>query len=273
LLLSVICFFGSGIAGAQEPMEVKKTPSDLKIHTNSLGMELVWIPPGNFRMGSPKNEPDRVTDELLHKVTLSKGFYMSRHLITVEKWKAVMGDSPTTRSLAPKLPLPGLSWDDCQHFIEKLSKKEKIQYRLPTEAEWEYACRAGTTTPYWTGKNISTAQANIAADLESSVQIHGGRGPDRYYERLEVAGSYPPNPFGLYDMHGGIWQWCNDWYGPYPDKDVVDPPGPNRGDARVLRGGCFNRPPQFCRAAQRYSRDPKSAVDSGFRVAFTPVEP
>ena len=176
-------------------------------------------------------------------------------------------------ALPPKLPMPGLSWDDCQQFIKKLGKKENLPYRLPTEAEWEYACRAGTTTAYWTGKKISPEQANIVADLESSIFLNPSRrSPDYdYYKRLEPVGSFPASPFGLYDMHGGLWQWCNDWYGSYPDKDVVDPRGPDRGEVRVVRGGCFDKPSELCRSAQRNGRNPdERGVNSGFRLVFTP---
>ena len=132
-----------------------------KNFTNSIGMKFVWIPPGTFMMGSPKEEKRTASyDETQHKVTLTKGFYMGVYPVTQEQWQAVMGNNPSHFKGEKNLPVEMVSWDDCQEFIKKLREKDKKPYRLPTEAEWEYACRAGTTTPFHFGETISTDQAN-----------------------------------------------------------------------------------------------------------------
>src|SRR5207249_4874744 len=128
--------------------------------TNSIGMRFVWIPPGNFTMGSPKEENKRGYDENQHKVALTKGFYMGVYTVTQEQWQAVMGNNPSDFKGEKNLPVEKVSWDDCQKFCQKLREKDKYHYRLPTEAEWEYSCRAGTTTPFHFGDTISTDQAN-----------------------------------------------------------------------------------------------------------------
>jgi formylglycine-generating enzyme required for sulfatase activity len=131
-----------------------------KTFTNSIGVKFVWIPPGTFMMGSPKEEEDRGYDESQHKVTLSKGFYMSVHLMTQEEWQAVMGSNPSKFKGEQNLPVEQVSWEDCQEFVKKLREKDEKPYRLPSEAEWECSCRAGTTTPFHFGEIISTDQAN-----------------------------------------------------------------------------------------------------------------
>ena len=138
----------------------KKDPT--KTFTNGIGMKFVWIPPGNFMMGSPKEEKERNPDETQHKVTLTKGFYMGVYAVTQKQWKDVMGNNPSKNTGEKNLPVDFISWDDCQEFIKKLRVKDKKPYRLPTEAEWEYACRAGTTTPFHFGETISTDQIGRA---------------------------------------------------------------------------------------------------------------
>jgi formylglycine-generating enzyme required for sulfatase activity len=128
-------------------------------------MKFVWIPPGTFMMGSPKEEKERKPDEIQHKVTLTKGFYLGVYAVTQEEWQAVMGKNPSFFKAEKKLPVECVFWDHCQDFVKKMREKDKKPYRLPTEAEWEYACRAGTTTPFHFGENISTAQANYLGDL------------------------------------------------------------------------------------------------------------
>src|SRR5471030_1788704 len=135
-----------------------------KNFTNSLGMKFVWIPPGTFLMGSPKEEKGREAIETQHKVTLTKGFYMTVYLVTQEQWKEVMGNNPSHFKGEKNLPVEQVSWEDCQAFIKKLREKDKRAYRLPTEAEWEFCCRAGTKTPFHFGETISTAQANYSGE-------------------------------------------------------------------------------------------------------------
>jgi formylglycine-generating enzyme required for sulfatase activity len=234
----------------------KKDPP--KNFTNSLGMKFVWIPPGSFVMGSPKEEKDRKANETQHKVTLTKGFYLGVYTITKEQWKAVMGNTPSPDKGKKNLPVETVSWLDCQDFIKRLQEKDKKPYRLPTEAEWEYACRAGTTTPFFFGDTISTKQATF------------GKGKKGYSPlNTTPVGSFPANAWGLYDMHGNVWQWCQDWFGDYPQKDVVDPQGPENGKERVLRGGSFTDLAQHLRSAQRHKFEPIGRDHTvGFRLCF-----
>ena len=203
--------------------------------TNFLGMEFVWIEPGTFLMGSPSSEADRDGDESQHQVTLTKGFYMQTTEVTQGQWKVVMGNNPSAFSnCGDNCPVEQVSWNDVQEFIHKLNSRTGEPYRLPTEAEWEYACRAGSNTPFNTGDSLSTDQANYDDGNSRFVRMfllkYSRVGP------LPVKG-FPPNAWGLYDMHGNVWEWCADWYGDYPPDSVVEPTGPSSGSTRVLRGG------------------------------------
>ena len=205
----------------------------LKYFTNSLGMKFVWIPPGNFMMGSPGGEKERSKNEILHKVTLSKGFYMGVYPVTQEEWQAVMGDNPSFFKGEKNLPVEQVSWGECQEFIEKLRVRDKKFYRLPTEAEWEYACRAGTTGRFYFGETLSTLQANY--DHKFSF----GLGKPVIRGKTTPVGIFPANDWGLHDMHGNVSQWCQDWSGDYSKKEEVDPQGPEIGKERVFRGGSW----------------------------------
>src|ERR1022692_2905535 len=148
----LFCLALAAILASGFPIHAQDKKEPPKNFTNSIGMKFVWIPPGSFMMGSPKDEQAHGQDETLHKVTLSKGFYMSVYLVTQEQWQAVMGKNPSHFKGEKNLPVEGVSWDDCQDFVKKMRGKDKKPYRLPTEAEFEYACRAGTTTPFNTGE-------------------------------------------------------------------------------------------------------------------------
>jgi formylglycine-generating enzyme required for sulfatase activity len=259
--LSLVVALASSVPSqAQE----KKDPP--KNFTNSLGMKFVWIPPGTFLMGSPKEEEGRRDDEIQHKVTLSKGFFMGIHLVTQEQWKAVMGNDPSKFKGKVNLPVVSVSWDDCQEFIKKLRENDKKQYRLPTEAEWEYACRAGTKTPFHFGDTISsTDQANF----NGYKYKYGNSWKGKFRGRTTPVGSFPANAWGLYDMHGNVAQWCQDRYGDYPQKDVVDPQGAERGGDRVVRSGSWYSPPHKCRSASRIEfKTDLRHFDLGFRICF-----
>jgi len=235
-----------------------------KTFTSSIGMKLVWIPPGSFMMGSPKEEKGRITNETQHKVTLTKGYYIGAYTVTQEEWQAVMGSNPSHFKGQKKLPVETVSWEDCQEFVKKMREKDKKPYRLPTEAEWEYACRAGTTTPFHFGETISTDQANYNGE---GIYGNGKKGVNR--KTITPVGIFPPNAFGVYDMHGPLWQWCHDWYGDYPAKDVVDPQGPDTGKERVLRGGSWGNGPEYCRSAFRNRYVPGIRSEGiGFRLCF-----
>jgi formylglycine-generating enzyme required for sulfatase activity len=238
-----------------------------KTYTNSLGMKFVWIAPGSFLMGSSKEERLGVLPETLHRVTLTKGFFMGVHTVTQGEWEAVMGKNPSSIKGEKNLPVDTVSWHDCQNFIKKLRAKDKDNkpYRLPTEAEWEYACRAGTWTAFHTGESISTDQANF----DGSFAFGNGK-PGEFRRRTTPVGSFPANAWGLHDMHGNVWQWCQDWFGEYPSRDVVDPQGPEKGGSRVLRGGCWRFGADYCRSAYRHWLAPEHRyIFLGFRVCFT----
>jgi sulfatase modifying factor 1 len=235
-----------------------------KTFTNSIGMKFVWISPGTFMMGSPKEEKERFGHETQHKVTLTKGFYMGVYTVTQEEWRAVTGKNPGHFKGEKNLPVEQVSWDDCQEFIKKLREKDKKLYRLPTEAEWEYSCRAGTKTPFHFGETISTDHANYNGTFANG---DGKKGV--YREKTTPVGTFPPNAVGLFDMHGNVWQWCQDNYGVYLQKDVVDPQGPKKGDSRVLRGGSWYHHPRHCRSASRVESEPDIRDDViGFRLCF-----
>jgi uncharacterized protein (TIGR02996 family) len=213
--------------------------------TNSIGIKFAWIPAGTFLMGSPEGEAGQGYDEPQHKVTLTRGFWLAIHPVTQASWRAVMGDNPSEFH-GDDLPVERVSWDACQEFLRKLSERDGPTYHLPTEAQWEYACRAGTTTPYYFGNTISTDQANFDCDLPYFGQAEG-----ICRNQTTPVGSFPPNGWGLFDMHGNLYEWCADWYGDYPVVDVLDPQGPENGMFRVQRGGSFGNDPYNLRSASR----------------------
>ncbi len=240
-----------------------------KTFTNSLGMEFVLIPAGSFIMGSPPNEPHRTRDEAQHKVTISKPFYMQTTEVTVKQWRAVMGRKFFGRKKgSDDMPVVKVSWHDCMDFIEKLNTLGEGTYRLPTEAEWEYACRAGSTTPYSWGNGIDCTKAmysNNTQKSEECVDYIKSRGMG--LDQPAPAKSYPPNAWGLYDVHGNVWEWCQDWYGAYPKGAAVDPPGPDSGSDRVRRGGSWFKYGYYCRSANRNFGPPSSRYQTtGFRL-------
>jgi uncharacterized protein (TIGR02996 family) len=252
---------------------------------NSIGMRLALIPPGVFLMGSLEDEEERADDEgPQHEVEISRPFYMSIFPVTQAQWQAVMGHNPSffcatgdgegevagldTRDF----PVEQVSWEDATEFLKKLSalKAEREAgrtYRLPTEAQWEYACRGGvcSSSPFHYGDSLSSRQANFNGDYP-----YGGADKGPYLERTCKVGSYRPNAFALFDMHGNVWEWCSDWYVQdyYKISPRRDPSGPSNGSSRVFRGGCWGSNGRFCRAAFRY-RDSPSYRDPGlgFRVA------
>ena len=239
-------------------------PKSGEIITNSLGMKFAWIPSGGFMMGSPREEEERQDNETQHKVTLSKGFYMGVHLVTQEQWQAMMGNNPSNFRGEKNLPVEQVSWNDCQEFIKKLREKDKKAYRLPSEAEWEYACRAGTRTPFHFGETISTDQANY-----NGSYTYGNGKKGVYREKTTPVDSLPANAWGLHDMHGNVWEWCQDWLGDYLQEDVVDPQGPDAGQYRLLRGGSWFDHPRIRRSASRYRGGPGNSYDDcGFRLCF-----
>jgi formylglycine-generating enzyme required for sulfatase activity len=234
--------------------------------TNSIGMKFVLIPEGKFVMGSPSDELGREDDERQHEVNISKSFYLQATEVSQRQWKKVMEeDNPSSfTDCGDDCPVEQVSWKDAQKFIHKLNEIEGTnKYRLPTEAEWEYACRSGTTTPFFTGKCISTDQANYDSYYPAENCPKG-----EYRGKTVKVGSFQPNAWGLYDMHGNVWEWCQDWYGDYPSNSVADPQGLDEGQSRVLRGGSWNDKAWLLRSANRYWGNPRDRLDEiGFRVA------
>ena len=233
--------------------------------TNSIGMKFVLISSGNFIMGSPPDEPDRDDDETQHKVTISKPFYIQATEVTQKQWKRIMGNNPSAfKNCGGNCPVEKVSWNDAQKFIAKLNQIEKTnKYRLPTEAEWEYACRAGNTTPFHTGNCISLEQARYAGEFPMPGCPKG----DSEGGTVKV-GSFHPNPWGLYDMHGNVWEWCQDWYSDYASGHITDPQGPSAGKRRVLRGGSWSSSAWGIRSAYRIRLGPDNhgTFHLGFRV-------
>ncbi len=256
------------------------------IRTNGIGMELVLIPPGEFLMGSQDTEVDRSDDEEpQHLVRITKPFYLGVYEVTQEQYARVMGNNPSGFKGA-KLPVEQMSWEEAVEFCKKLSEREGQTYGLPTEAQWEYACRAGSTTAYGFGKDKTELDqyawyANNAGNaVLDAVQLwEAGREP--YKTRLRANGCRPhavgtkmPNVWGLYDMHGNLWEWCQDWFDDryYVWSSLEDPTGPRQGSQRVSRGGGWNGHSRHCRSAHRLSEPPAHRHDYlGFRVSLVPA--
>jgi formylglycine-generating enzyme required for sulfatase activity len=302
MLCLVVLPFVISCSGSSEtnregiPSKSQSIPSevrDLPKITNIIGMKLVLIPKGTFMMGSPKTEEGRVQDETQHQVTISKDYYLGVTEVTQGQYEKVMGTNPSNfqgnkiEGSSSNHPVDRVSWEDAVEFCKKLSELPEEKgagrvYRLPTEAEWEYACRAGSKTAYsfgdnsrdlgnyaWFGNNSGSKELDSAAILKDT--------PQRYMDILVSArcathpvGEKKANAWGLYDMHGNVWEWCSDWYGGYPKGAVSDPVGPIQGSRRVDRGGSWLLEAARCRLAIRFRRLPSvREYDLGFRVALS----
>jgi formylglycine-generating enzyme required for sulfatase activity len=209
-----------------------------------------WIEPGEFMMGKE--------DETQHHVSLSQGFWLADTTCTQQLWVKVNGKNPSQfESSGDQAPVDSVSFNDVEEFIKLLNTNHGAaeHFRLPTEAEWEYACRAGTTTRYSFGDTLDEKQANFRNVKGHTVPVK----------------EYPCNPWGLYQMHGNVWEWCSDWYGDYSSGAVVDPTGPKRGVLRVLRGGSWYLDAGYCRSALRGRNHPDGRSERyGFRLARGP---
>jgi len=247
------------------------TPASEKGFRNSLGMEFVRIPAGTFIMGSPKDEPHRQKSEVQHPVTISRPFYIQTTEVTLKQWWAVMGKRFFFQRKGPDdMPVSRVSWYDCMKYIKKLNAKKEGIYRLPTEAEWEYACRAGTSTAYSWGDRMDCARAMYSNNSKKSNDcvahvISMGLATDR----PAPVKSYSPNAWGLYDMHGNVWEWCLNWHGDYPARAVTDPLGPDSGTVKIRRGGSWYGGGHVCRSANRNLGHPASRYrTTGFRLVW-----
>lgn len=228
--------------------------------TNSIGMKFKLIPAGSFLMGSPKSEKNRANDESpQHKVTLTQPYYLGVYEVTQEQYERVMGENPS-HFRGAKLPVEMVSWEDAREFCKKLSQLEKnMTHRLPTEAEREYAARAGTKTAYYWGDGFDARYAWCD-------QNRGGK--------TQEVGTRQANPWGLFDMSGNVWEWCEDWYAnKYPSVgEEIDPKGAASGSVRVFRGGCWYLDPKGCRLAFRRDGTPDFRGSGlGFRVLAVPA--
>jgi formylglycine-generating enzyme required for sulfatase activity len=251
--------------------------------TNSIGMKLAPIPAGKFLMGSPATEAERDAEEVPHEVVMSRPFYLGVYEVTQGQYEKVMGKNPSffhrRNGGGPDHPVDQVRWPEAVQFCQKLSNLGAERdagrvYRLPTEAEWEYACRAGTTTPFHAGKSLASTQANFNGNYP-----YDGAAEGPYLRRTAKVGSYAPNAWGLYDMHGNVGEWCSDWYDPeyYKRSPREDPKGPEKGAVPtgfgsdsflVVRGGFWLDEARACRSAYRYRLMPSDPYRwVGFRVA------
>ncbi len=251
---AVLLLLGCVLAGASPSTKTVVLPGKVPL-------EMVWCPPGTFMMGAPTNEQDSDAREApQHQVTLTHGFWMGKYEVTQAQWLAVMGSKPSNHTGDLSLPVEPVSWDDCQKFATALNALGQGTFRLPTEAEWEYAYRAGTTTRFYWGDDPSGSQSGNYAWYyhNSGLTTH-------------PVGGKLANAWGLYDMSGNAYEWCQDWDGSYATGAISDPGGPSTGSLRVLRGGdCYDASPN-CRAALRLSRSPDRCFnDVGLRLVWTP---
>lgn len=225
-----------------------------------------WIPPGLFVMGSPKDEMGRYDDEIQHRVELTQGIWLGNTPVTQALWEAVMGSNPS-KFKGEARPVETVSWDDCQEFITRLNGRVPgLDARLPTEAEWEYACRAGTTTTTWVG-DLRQSQEIDAPQLHSIAWYRANA--ERSTQRVAQKAA---NPWGLYDMLGNVYEWCVDWSDTYDIEMEHDPRGPADGPGRVVRGGSWYVDARYIRAAIRNIHRPACRCDNvGFRLARSPA--
>ena len=255
--LIALLLTGTGVGHASE-MVIVELPWGTQME-----MEMVWIEPGTFAMGTTQEQKRLLrrnelwldwfsNEQPVHQVTISRGFYLGKYEITQGQWKSVMSTSPwlgwEDMRVDDRNPAAYISWNDMQMFIQVLNKAAGDSlYRLPTEAEWEYACRAKTNS-LWSFGDDRNQWGDYAWYDENARDVG-----EKYAHQV---GTKLPNPWGLYDMHGNVWEWCQDWYGPYSNGSKVDPFGPAAGIARVGRGGCFYDNARTARSAFRNRSEP-----------------
>jgi len=234
LFLSCLALLSGCSKGNTQADADWKAGARLTLKINDVEYAFRFCPSGNFMMG---NEPGEVS------VTFSHGFWMLETQVTQAMWESVKGNNPSHFKGA-KLPVETVSWNDAQEYIKQLNDMKVVpagfKFSLPTEAQWEYACRAGTTTVYHFGNTLTREQANFDGNVGQTTEV----------------GKCPANAWGLRDMHGNVWEWCQDWYGDYPSGAVTDPTGATRGSNRVIRGGGWADSAQYCRSAYRDHDDP-----------------
>jgi formylglycine-generating enzyme required for sulfatase activity len=242
----------------EEPVAVSREADPFVSFESSF----VLIAPGTFLMGSPEYETGRSSDEIMHEVTVTKGLYLQKTQLTQGQWKALMGNNPASFSDGgDDCPIENISWNECQEFIRRLNAGKDGIYRLPTEAEWEYACRAGSLTPFCNGE---ISELYCAHDpLLSNVGWYCGNSG----RKSRPVAQKGPNVWGLYDMHGNVSEWCQDWYGEYGSDLRTDPSGPKSGSGKIIRGGSWFSNAKNCRSASRFYWPPNSRSEFiGFRL-------
>jgi formylglycine-generating enzyme required for sulfatase activity len=279
----------TSLSGIGNWVDYVRIPATNGVNTNRLTdpnppAGMVWIPAGSFTMGSPTSEALRSSVEVQHTVTLTRGFYIGRYEVTQGQYLAVVGNNPSHFPGDLNHPVEMGSWHDATNYCARLTQSDRAAgripstwgYRLPTEAEWEYACRAGTTTAFHFGSAIRGGMANFYSNYEYDAAIGQTdvSSPVGYLGRTTTVGSYAANAFGLYDMHGNVWEWCQDWRGSYPSGTVVDPTGPISGSLRVGRGGGWGNNGWDCRSAFRGGSIPTNGDSRiGFRVVLASGQP
>jgi formylglycine-generating enzyme required for sulfatase activity len=228
------------------------------------GIEFALIGAGTFRMGTPESEQGREAVEVLRTVTISRPFYLGRHEVTQQQWRAMMGSNPSAfQDCGPRCPVEGVTWWDVQEFLSRLNDRGGPHYRLPTEAEWEYACRAGGSKPFGHTDSLSSRDANI----HGSYPYNAPKGTFR--KKPLPVGSFPANPWGLYDMSGNVWEWIQDSFCPYAPGPLTDPLASCDSDRRLIRGGSWLFDGSSARCGLRYTHRPQDKGYSlGFRVAM-----
>jgi len=249
--LSLICLTTGCGSSSSDPVELESV-------TNSIGMKFLVVPSGTFTMGSRRGDQHELPE---HEVTLTQAYGLGVHEVSEQQYTEVMGKNPALTS--PNSAINSLNWAQADEFCRRLSdlpaeKSAGRVYRLPTEAEWEHACRAGTVTAYSFGDDPTMFGQYGWYTRNGLQKVHPG-------------GEKLPNPWGFYDMHGNAWEWCQNWHYEYSDAPATDPTGPPKGVTRVLRGGAwFHREPD-CRSSVRFTEDPNSPkkYTGGFRVAYT----
>ncbi len=248
-------FGGSPPKGTEWIVDLPGLPAD------ATPLVLVHIPAGSFLMGSPESEEGRDPDEgPVHRVTLTKDFYIGKYEVTQAQWMTLMDENRSTE-IDPNYPVNKVSWFDCQEFLRRLNELHNTNgFRLPTEAEREYACRAGTTTATYFGENPSDEEKGEHAWYRHNIT----------WDELHKVGLKKPNPWGLHDMHGNLSEWCQDWFGPYPSTPQLDPIGPPQGLGRVIRGASWMARPRWIRSADRGRFPPDNRRNTvGFRIVWS----
>jgi formylglycine-generating enzyme required for sulfatase activity/outer membrane protein OmpA-like peptidoglycan-associated protein len=259
--------FGAGGLTDQSGTVSLGQPSE---YTNSIGMKFIRVPAGTFMMGSPDTEIRRSGNEILHQVTLTQPYYLQSTEVTQQQWFDVMGTYPSHfENCGMRCPVENVRYSDVMEFIKRLNEMENtIHYRLPTEAEWEYAARAGTTSAFFNGPMVVEGDFSTNPYLDEVGWYYRNSG-----QATRPVALKSPNPWGFYDMHGNVWEWCSDWQRPYSFYPKIDPQGAQFAKAKIRRGGSWAHYPEYCRSAYRSWFDPEDTnPEMGFRVAITKLE-